>query len=116
MRQLVSLIKWRDVERVGDQPAAGCASPCGPTCGCPAGAARPPAAARTPASACAMASGAPAATGADDDESDAGMSTVEYAVGTVAAAAFAAVLYQIVTGGSVLAGLTDLINRAMSLF
>ncbi len=63
-----------------------------------------------------MASGAPAATGADDDESDAGMSTVEYAVGTVAAAAFAAVLYQIVTGGSVLAGLTDLINRAMSLF
>jgi hypothetical protein len=45
---------------------------------------------------------------------DAGMSTVEYAVGTVVAAAFAAVLYQIVTGGSVISGLTDLINRALS--
>ncbi|HEY5881742.1 MAG TPA: DUF4244 domain-containing protein, partial [Nakamurella sp.] len=31
-----------------------------------------------------------------DNSSDAGMSTVEYAVGTVVAAAFAAVLYQIV--------------------
>ena len=49
-----------------------------------------------------------------DDTSDAGMSTVEYAVGTVVAAAFAAVLYQIVTGGSVISGLTDLINRALS--
>ncbi len=45
---------------------------------------------------------------------DAGMSTVEYAVGTVVAAAFAAVLYQIVTGDSVVSGLTDLINRALS--
>ena len=42
------------------------------------------------------------------------MSTVEYAVGTVVAAAFAAVLYQIVTGDSVVSGLTDLINRALS--
>lgn len=48
------------------------------------------------------------------DPSDAGMSTVEYAVGTVVAAAFAAVLYQIVTGDSVISGLTDLINRALS--
>ncbi|MGS0686474.1 DUF4244 domain-containing protein [Nakamurella sp. GG22] len=47
-------------------------------------------------------------------ESDAGMSTVEYAVGTVVAAAFAAVLYKIVTGDSVVAGLTDLINSALS--
>src|SRR4051812_49706934 len=30
---------------------------------------------------------------------EAGMSTAEYAVGTVAACAFAAVLYQVVTGG-----------------
>jgi len=45
---------------------------------------------------------------------DAGMSTVEYAVGTVVAAAFAAVLYRIVTGDSVIAGLTNLINTAMS--
>jgi hypothetical protein len=46
--------------------------------------------------------------------SDAGMSTVEYAVGTVVAAAFAAVLYKIVTGDSVVAGLTNLINSALS--
>ena len=45
---------------------------------------------------------------------DAGMSTVEYAVGTVVAAAFAAVLYKIVTGDSVVAGLTNLINSALS--
>jgi len=46
--------------------------------------------------------------------SDAGMSTVEYAVGTVVAAAFAAVLYKIVTGNSVVSGLTNLINSALS--
>lgn len=48
------------------------------------------------------------------DAGDAGMSTVEYAVGTVVAAAFAAVLYRIVTGDSVISGLTDLINTALS--
>ena len=32
------------------------------------------------------------------------MSTAEYAVGTVAACAFAAVLYRVVTGGSVVTG------------
>ncbi len=47
-------------------------------------------------------------------QADAGMSTVEYAVGTVVAAAFAAVLYKIVTGDSVVAGLTNLINSALS--
>ena len=46
------------------------------------------------------------------EDQDAGMSTVEYAVGTIAAAAFAAVLYRIVTGESVVAGLTQLINNA----
>ena len=54
---------------------------------------------------------------ADQEEvlhSDAGMSTVEYAVGTVVAAAFAAVLYKIVTGDSVISGLTNLINSALS--
>ena len=45
--------------------------------------------------------------------SDAGMSTVEYAVGTVVAAAFAAVLYKIVTGDSVVSGLTNLVNSAL---
>lgn len=53
-------------------------------------------------------------TASPEELSDAGMSTVEYAIGTVVAAAFAAVLYQIVTGDSVVSGLTDLINRALS--
>ena len=45
---------------------------------------------------------------------DAGMSTVEYAIGTIAAAAFAAVLYQVVTGGTIMGALTDLVARALS--
>ncbi|WP_224388737.1 DUF4244 domain-containing protein [Pseudonocardia sp. ICBG1293] len=50
------------------------------------------------------------ALAADDD----GMSTVEYAVGTVAAAAFAALLYAIVSGGDVLDALTGIVQRALS--
>ncbi|MGH3517926.1 MAG: DUF4244 domain-containing protein [Haloechinothrix sp.] len=46
--------------------------------------------------------------------SDDGMSTAEYAIGTIAAAAFAAVLYAVVTGDSVVAGLTGLVQRALS--
>lgn len=46
----------------------------------------------------------------DDD----GMSTVEYAIGTVAAAAFAAVLYAVVSGDSVVTALTDLVQRALA--
>lgn len=42
------------------------------------------------------------------------MSTAEYAVGTIAACAFAAVLYQVVTGGSIVSALTDLISSALS--
>ncbi len=45
---------------------------------------------------------------------DAGMSTAEYAVGTVAACAFAAVLYRVVTGGSIVTGLTDLVESALA--
>ena len=45
---------------------------------------------------------------------EAGMSTAEYAVGTVAACAFAAVLYRVVTGDSVVDGLTDLVDRALA--
>lgn len=45
---------------------------------------------------------------------DTGMSTVEYAIGTLAAAAFAAVLYTIVTGDSVVNALTSLVQRALS--
>ncbi len=43
-----------------------------------------------------------------------GMSTVEYAIGTVAAAAFGAVLYTVVTGDSVVGALTGIIGRALS--
>ena len=45
---------------------------------------------------------------------EAGMSTADYAVGTVAACAFAAVLYRVVTGGSIVTGLTDLVERALA--
>jgi hypothetical protein len=45
---------------------------------------------------------------------EAGMSTAEYAVGTVAACAFAAVLYRVVTGSSVVTGLTDLVESALA--
>jgi hypothetical protein len=46
------------------------------------------------------------------DES--GMSTVEYAIGTIAAAAFGAILYSVVTGDSIVGALTNIINRALS--
>lgn len=46
------------------------------------------------------------------DES--GMSTVEYAIGTIAAAAFAAVLYAVVTGDSIVSALTNIIARALN--
>jgi len=46
------------------------------------------------------------------DES--GMSTVEYAIGTIAAAAFGAVLYTVVTGDSIVSALTNIIGRALS--
>ena len=44
---------------------------------------------------------------------DAGMSTVEYAIGTIAAAAFGAILYTVVTGDSIVTALTNIINRAL---
>ena len=45
---------------------------------------------------------------------EAGMSTAEYAVGTVAACAFAAVLYRVVTGDSIVDGLTALVDSALA--
>ncbi len=45
---------------------------------------------------------------------DSGMSTAEYAIGTIAAAAFAAVLYAVVTGDSVTTALTSIVERALS--
>jgi Protein of unknown function (DUF4244) len=43
-----------------------------------------------------------------------GMSTVEYAIGTIAAAAFGAILYTVVTGDSIVTALTNIINRALN--
>ncbi|GGK60632.1 DUF4244 domain-containing protein [Nocardia camponoti] len=47
---------------------------------------------------------------ADDD----GMSTAEYAIGTIAAAAFGAVLYGVVTGDSIVNALTQIIDKALN--
>ena len=47
------------------------------------------------------------------EAADAGMSTAEYAVGTLAAVAFAGVLLKVVNGGKVLAALTAIIERAL---
>jgi Flp pilus assembly pilin Flp len=47
----------------------------------------------------------------DDD----GSTTVEYAIVTVAVAAFAAVLYTVLTGDSVVSWLTSLLMKALSM-
>nr|WP_149181113.1 DUF4244 domain-containing protein [Streptomyces sp. TRM49041] len=44
---------------------------------------------------------------------DAGMNTAEYAMGTIAACAFAAVLYKVVTSDAVSAGLQSVIGKAL---
>ena len=44
---------------------------------------------------------------------EAGMTTAEYAVGTLAACGFAAVLYKVVTSGVVSSALSGLIKRAL---
>lgn len=46
---------------------------------------------------------------------DGGMSTAEYAVGTVAAAAFAGLLFKIVTSSEVRTLLTGIIRKALQL-
>jgi hypothetical protein len=46
---------------------------------------------------------------------DGGMTTAEYAVGTVAACGFATLLYKILTSDSVLHLVTDIISRALHL-
>ena len=48
---------------------------------------------------------------AQDDE---GMSTAEYAIGTIAAAAFAALLYTVISGDGVIGALTGIIQRALT--
>ncbi|MGY0478380.1 DUF4244 domain-containing protein [Mycobacteroides abscessus] len=47
-------------------------------------------------------------------ESEDGMSTVEYAIGTIAVAAFGAILYTVVTGDSIVSALTNIIARALN--
>ncbi len=47
------------------------------------------------------------------DTADAGMTTAEYAVGTVAAVAFAAVLYKIVRSSAVQSALASIIQSAL---
>jgi hypothetical protein len=46
--------------------------------------------------------------------SDSGMSTAEYAIGTIAAAALAAILYAVLTGDQVVTAITDLIRKAFT--
>ena len=47
------------------------------------------------------------------EAADAGMSTAEYAVGTLAAVAFAGVLLKVVTSTNVVSALTGVIDRAL---
>jgi hypothetical protein len=44
---------------------------------------------------------------------DAGMSTAEYAVGTIAAVAFAVVLYKVVRSSAVSSALTSIVQSAL---
>ncbi|KJK59563.1 hypothetical protein UK12_03620 [Saccharothrix sp. ST-888] len=46
-------------------------------------------------------------------QSDAGMTTAEYAVGTVAACAIAAALYKVVTSSTVTDAFNELLTRAL---
>ena len=46
----------------------------------------------------------------DDD----GMSTAEYAIGTIAAAAFGAILYTVVSGDNIVSALTGIITKALN--
>jgi hypothetical protein len=44
---------------------------------------------------------------------DDGMSTIEYAIGTLAAAAFAGILLKVLTSGNVQSALTAIIDKAL---
>lgn len=50
------------------------------------------------------------ALGADDE----GMSTAEYAIGTIAAAAFGAILYTVISGDNIVSALTGIIDKALN--
>ena len=53
--------------------------------------------------------------GASDDRRDDGMTTAEYAVGTVAACGFSGLLYKVVTSPEVLGLLRDVVTKAFRL-
>ncbi|HEY5248223.1 MAG TPA: DUF4244 domain-containing protein [Dermatophilaceae bacterium] len=50
-----------------------------------------------------------------DDQGQAGMTTAEYAVGTLAACAFAATLLVVVRSGAIQSALSNLITSALSI-
>jgi len=50
-----------------------------------------------------------------EGDRDAGMTTAEYAVGTVAACGFSGILYKVITSPQVLELLTGVIGRALKL-
>jgi hypothetical protein len=52
----------------------------------------------------------------DARRADAGMTTAEYAVGTVGACAFSGVLYKLVQSPEVMGLLRDVISKAFNLF
>nr|WP_047222099.1 DUF4244 domain-containing protein [Protofrankia coriariae] len=54
------------------------------------------------------------ATARSDRRNDAGMSTAEYAVGTVAAVGFAAVLYAVINSSATRTMLANLVKQALS--
>ena len=56
-----------------------------------------------------------ALAGSPDRPNDAGMTTAEYAVGTVAACGFSGVLYKVITSPQVLDLVKDVISRAFKL-
>ena len=56
-----------------------------------------------------------ATAGDPDRPGDAGMTTAEYAVGTVAACGFSGVLYKVITSPQVLELVTSVISRAFKL-
>jgi hypothetical protein len=52
-------------------------------------------------------------TGRSTPTGDEGMSTAEYAIGTVAACAFAALLYKVITSGRVFDMLSEVVSKAL---
>lgn len=54
------------------------------------------------------------ASAPEEDDAEAGMATAEYAVGTVAAVAFAAVLFKVVQSPAVRNALSEIVTSALN--